>query len=272
MDYRILVAAVAGLVLLAFGGFFFALSQLSRQVLAPPAEPAAASAGAINPAAPVAKASPASIEAEIARSDHAELQSLLKKHFGGEYDELIAIAVRRRNEGVSDLEFGQEILDRFQEIMRSKLKFAVGASTSTIDQLAEIEIGLFRALGTEAAPHCLKVLGKDDTKIESPLPESVKRAMRMGTLIRFHAIVEGMPKSISLEPLSADEMAAFEKALGRHGLQFEEVRSGAFLDKEGAGPGKPCLMVEKLYQSIARLGEGARRKLYTGLFFLGRGN
>ena len=47
-------------------------------------------------------ATPASIEAEIAQSEHAELQALLKKNFTAEYNELIAVAVRRRNEGVSD--------------------------------------------------------------------------------------------------------------------------------------------------------------------------
>ena len=38
----------------------------------------------------------------------------------------------------------------------------------------------------------------------------------------------------------------------------------------GDEPGKPCLMVETLYLAIARLGEGTRRKIYAGMFFLGR--
>jgi hypothetical protein len=29
-------------------------------------------------------------------------------------------------------------------------------------------------------------------------------------------------------------------------------------------------MIEKLYQAIARLNEGTRRKIYAGMFFLGR--
>ena len=53
-------------------------------------------------------------------------------------------------------------------------------------------------------------------------------------------------------------------------MRFEEVRTGAFLTKAGDEPGKPCLMIEKLYQSIARLDEGTRRKIYAGMFFLGR--
>jgi hypothetical protein len=53
-------------------------------------------------------------------------------------------------------------------------------------------------------------------------------------------------------------------------MTFDDVRSGSFLDKGGNEPGQPCLMVEKLYRAIARLDEEARRKIYAGLFFLGR--
>ena len=53
------------------------------------------------------QATPESIEAEIARSEHAELQALLKQHFADEYKELIAVAVRRRNEGASEQDVGQ---------------------------------------------------------------------------------------------------------------------------------------------------------------------
>ena len=288
MDYRVLIAAVLGLVFVAFGGFYFALSPRSHQPIVPPAKttpapgaaaPSTAAPGSVAPSstaptpAPAvapAKATPESIEAEIAKSDHAELQSLLKKNFADDYKDLIAVAVKRRNDGASDHEFGQELFGRFQEIMRSKLKLAVGASTPMIDSLAANEVNLFHALGTEGAPFCLKILGKDDSPSEAPLPDSVKRMMRFGTLYRFQAIVEGTPNTKPIESLSTDEMAAFESSLARDGLKFEEVRSGAFLTKEGNEPGKPCLMVEKLYRAISRLGEGTRRKLYAGMFFLGR--
>jgi len=286
MDYRILIAAAVGLVLVAVGGFYFALKPgLHEPVVHPvqtaanptPAAPSPPAPGppAQNPAAqapsaPAAKATAASIEAEIAQSNHAELQALLKKNFSKEYDELIAVAVRRRNEGVKDEAFGQELFTHFQEIMRSKLKFAVGASTPMIDSLAANEVNLFHALGTDGGTFCLKVLGKDDTPAETPLPENIRRMMRLGTLYRFRAIVEGMPSYKPVDPLTADEMAAFDASLARDGLKFDEVRSGAFLSKQGNEPGKPCLMVEKLYLAIARLGEGTRRKLYAGMFFLGR--
>ncbi len=65
-------------------------------------------------------------------------------------------------------------------------------------------------------------------------------------------------------------MTAFEGSLASDGLKFNEIRSGAFLSKGGAEPGKPCLMLEKLYLAIARLPEDARRKIYAGMFFLGR--
>ena len=84
----------------------------------PPAQTATPSSAAAPPvvvaAAAAAVATPASIEAEIALSEHAELQALLKKNFAAEYDELIAVAVRRRNEGVSDQIFGQELAERFR--------------------------------------------------------------------------------------------------------------------------------------------------------------
>jgi hypothetical protein len=94
--------------------------------------------------------------------------------------------------------------------------------------------------------------------------------MRLGTLYRFRAIVEGMANTTPVEPLTNEEMSAFEVSLARDGMKFDEVRSGAFLSKGGDEPGKACLMIEKLYQAIARLGEVTRRKIYAGMFFLGR--
>jgi nitrogen fixation-related uncharacterized protein len=290
MDFRILIAVAATLVAVAFGGFYFALSSRQHEPLAasqprpartaetPAAAPPAAQPPAARPPAPAAappspapaKATPESIDAEIAKSDHAELQALLKRYFADDYKALIAVAVDRRNEGVSDQAFGQELFARFQDIMRSKLRFAAGAGTAMIDRLAENEVALFRALGTEGATFCLKVLGKDETPADSQPPESVRRMMRLGTLFRFQAIVEGMSNTKPVDPLTQAELGAFEASLNRDGLRFDEVRSGAFLSKGGDEPGKPCLMIEKLYRSIARLEESTRRKIYAGMFFLGR--
>jgi hypothetical protein len=239
-------------------------------------QPGAPQSSAPQPSAPdapparPAKATPESIEAEIARSDHAELQTLLKKYFADDYKALIAVAVDRRNEGVSDAVFAQELFGRFQDLMRTKLRYAAGASMPMIDRLAENEVALFHALGTEGAPFCLKVLGKDETAADSPPPDSVRRMMRLGTLYRFQAIVEGLQNTKPVDPLTNEELGAFEASLNRDGLKFDDVRSGAFLTKGGEGPGQPCLMIEKLYQAIARLNEGTRRKIYAGMFFLGR--
>ena len=294
MDFRVLLAVAFGLVAVAFGGFYFALGSRSHEPLTPqpPARSATANPGpgqsttesgasqrssapqssALQSPPPVrpSKATPDSIEAEIAKSDHAELQALLKKNFADDYKALIDVAVQRRNEGASDQAFGQELFARFQEIMRAKLRYAAGASTAMIDRLAANEVALFHALGDEGAPFCLKVLGKDETPADSAPPESVRRMMRLGTLYRFQAIVEGMPNGKAVEPLTNEEMGAFEASLSRDGMKFDEVRSGVFLTKGGDGPGKPCLMIEKLYLAIARLGEGTRRKIYAGMFFLGR--
>ena len=216
-------------------------------------------------------ATPESIEGEIALSEHAELLALLKKDFDAEYTDLIAMAVRRRNEGVSDQVFGQELAERFQDIMRGKLKFGAGASMPTIDKLAANEASLFHALGTEGAGFCLKMLGKDDTPAAEPPPDSVRQLMQLGTLYRFQAIVEGMAANAKpVEPLSKEETRVFEASLAREGLNFKDVNTGAYL-KTSLEPGKPCLTLETLHLAIARLPEGTRRKLYTGMFFVGRG-
>ena len=299
MDFRILIGIAFGLIAVAVGGFYFAFGsrthepviaqQQARNAAADSSAKPAAS-GAQTPAAPQsapqssapqpsapdapparpAKASPESIEAEIARSDHAELQTLLKKYFADDYKALIAVAVDRRNEGVTDATFAQELFGRFQDLMRTKLRYAAGASMPMIDRLAENEVTLFHALGTEGAPFCLKVLGKDETPADGPPPESVRRMMRLGTLYRFQAIVEGLQNTKPVDPLTNEELGAFEASLNRDGLKFDDVRSGAFLTKGGEGAGKPCLMIEKLYLAIARLNEGTRRKIYAGMFFLGR--
>ena len=278
MNPRTLMAVVAGLVLVAFGGFYVALKPHANDALLPPALPPAQTATPSSAAAPPVVVPPppppataASIDAEIALSEHAELQALLKKNFAAEYDELIAVAARRRNEGVSNQIFGQELAERFEAVMRGKLKYGVGASTPTIDKLAANEASLFHALGTEGAAFCLKMLGKDDAPAAEPPPDSVRRLMQLGTLYRFQAIVEGMaanPKPV--EPLSKEETRVFEASLAREGLNFKDVNTGAYL-KTSLEPGKPCLTLEALHLAIARLPEGTRRKLYSGMFFAGRG-
>src|SRR5512144_686489 len=109
MNSRTLIVIVGCLAIAALGGFYFALGPHSNGSLVQPAppSPAPASAPAASPpvapepvaSAPVASAPAApppapaaappmatvqSIEAEIARSEHAELQALLKKNFPGE--------------------------------------------------------------------------------------------------------------------------------------------------------------------------------------------
>ena len=278
MNPRTLMAVVAGLVLVAFGGFYFALKPHANDALLPPALPPAQTATPSSAAAPPVvvpppppPATPASIEAEIALSEHAELQALLKKNFAAEYDELIAVAVQRRNEGVSDQVFGQELAERFEAIMRGKLKYGIGASTPTVDKLAANEASLFHALSTEGASLCLKMLGKDDgAAAVTATPESVRQLMRLGTLYRFQAIAEGMPAAKPAEALTSDEMRAFEASLAREGLNFKDVSTGAYLNNAGTELGKPCRTLETLHLAIARLAEGTRRKIYAGMFFLGR--
>src|SRR4051794_21176660 len=286
MDLRILIAAVFGLVLVAFGGFFFALGPKTTHLplpLAPPTPPPVAALPAEAapsqplppppsppPPAPPPMATPESVEGEIALSEHAELLAFVKQNFGAEYTDLIAMAVRRRNEGVSDQVFEQELAERFQDIVRGKLKFGVGASMPTVDKLAANEASLFHALGTEGAAFCLKMLGKDDTPTTEAPPDSVRRLMQLGTLYRFQAIVEGMAANAKpVDPLTKDETRVFEASLAREGLNFRDVNTGAYL-KASLEPGKPCLTLETLHLAIARLPEGTRRKLYTGMFFAGR--
>src|SRR3954468_10764684 len=136
MNSRIPIALTLGLILLAFGGFYFALSPRSSDLGSPlpptasapipvaPERPAAQPSKPVPP--PPAMATPASVEAEIANTDNAELQTLLKTNFSSEYGDLISFAVPRRNEGVTGERFGQELADRLQDMMRPKLKFAVG--------------------------------------------------------------------------------------------------------------------------------------------------
>jgi hypothetical protein len=287
MNPRILAAVVVGLVLVALGGFYFALRPHTDDALVaqtPPPAPAAAPATAAAPAGAAAPAvviappppppppiaTPASIEAEIAQSDQAELQALLKRSFSDEYNEIVTVAAQRRNEGASDQIVAQELNERVQTIMRGKLKYGVGASSATIDKLAANEASLFHALGTEGAEMCLKMLGRDDTPATAPPPESVRQLIRLGTLYRFQAIAEGMPNAKPAEALKADEMRAFEASLSREGLNFKDVSSGAYLNNVSAGSGKPCLTLETLHLAIARLAEGTRRKIYAGMFFLDR--
>ena len=278
MDPRSLIAAVIGLVLVAFGGFYFALISRSGDAVLPPpktATPFGAAVPAVAPPlppppAPPPMATPSSIEAEIALSELAELQALLKKNFSDDYNELITLVTRRRNEGASDRAFDQELAERIQKIMGGRLKYGVWASMPAIDKLAANEARLFHALGTEAARFCRKMLGKDDTPADGPPPESVRQMMQLGTLYRFQAIVEGMTNTKPIDPLTAEEKRAFEGSLAREGLNLRDVNTGAYLNTGDTDPGKPCLTLETLHLAIARLAEGTRRKVYAGMFFIGR--
>ena len=77
--------------------------------------------------------------------------------------------------------------------MRGKLKYGVGASTPTIDRLAANEASLFHALGTEGAGFASGCSAGTTRRPTAATPENVRRLMRLGTLYRFQAIVEGMP-------------------------------------------------------------------------------
>ena len=281
MDPRILIGVVFGLVLVAFGGFYFALSPGSSDIVpkaAPAPSPVVRSPPAADTAAPAPLPSPpappvatvASIEAEMALSDQAELLALLKKNFPEEYSKLIATAVTRRNEGAPDTQFGQELYAGVQEIMRTKLKYGVGATMPTIDRLAANEASLFHALGTEGARFCMRMLGKDDTPAGGPQPDSVRQLMQLGTLYRFQAAVEGVANTKPVDALTTEEMRSFEGSLAREGLNLKDVTTGAYLNAGAANPGKPCLTLETLHLAIARLPEPTRRKIYAGMFFLGR--
>jgi hypothetical protein len=336
MDQRVLFAVIFGLVLLAFGGFYFALSTHypetavspaptigappAPQAAAPPRDesrviqspavpvpnapasapqapttaPAPAASIPAAPAPPVmapevpatpapaavmpvpaplpgqpVKATPASVEAEIAQSDYADLQALLKANFADEYASVIAGAVGLRNNNVPDGQFDEMLSSWLQDMLRPKLKYGVGASMLTIDRLAANEAALFHALGVEAAPNCMKMLGRDpgDT---GPLPDNVNHLMRLGTLYRFQTIIEGMAHPATVEPMTNDERSSFEAALSHEGLRMAEVSSGAFLTRVEGAPGQPCLAMERLHRAIASLAEATRRKIYAGMFFLGR--
>jgi len=273
MDGRLLIGAMLALVLLAFGGFYVALGPHSGDTVPPvtPPPPIAAPANAAGPVSvPPPMATAESIEAEFAQSEHAELLALLKKSFPADYAEFVAQAVRRRNEGVPDQAFGQELAERLQEVMRAKLKFGAGASMPTIDRLAANEASLFHALGTEGAPFCLKMLGRDDSPAAGPPPDSVRQLMTLGTLYRFQAIAEGVANSKPIEPLTKDETRAYEASLTRAGLNLKDVSTGAYF-KPSVEPGKPCLTLETLHLAIAKLPDGVRRKIYASMFFAGRG-
>jgi hypothetical protein len=85
MNPRTFIAVVVGLVLVAFGGFYFALKPHANDALVPPVLPpvqtatpsSTAAPPVVAPPPPPPAATPASIETEIAQSEHAELQALL---------------------------------------------------------------------------------------------------------------------------------------------------------------------------------------------------
>jgi len=296
LNPRTPVVVGAVLVLTALGGFYFALAPRSGELALSPAPPAISpravnppssaipssavvqSTGAATPVeppqppgppAPSPTATPITIEAEVALSEYAEVLALVKKLFADEYNELMIAAARRRNEGASDQTFGRELATGVQNIMRGKLKYGTGASTPTMDRLAANEASLFHALGTDGAAFCHRMLGMDDSPPGGAPPENVRHLMQLGTLYRFQAIGEGMPDPKPAVPLSKDELRAFETSVVQVGLNFNDVNSGAFL-KTGGEPGKPCLTLETLHLAIAKLAEGTRRKIYAGMFFLGR--
>ena len=178
MDHRILLAAVVGLVLVAVRRLLLCAGPkiarraqragARRRRAAHPAEPACIGSQAdrryagCRHAAPARDDRSATIEAEIARTEHADLQVLLKRHFADEYQELMEFMVRRRpvRGHLADDAAAQEMLARFQEMMRPKLKYAAAARVALIDKLASNEIELFHALGTEGASFVSRCLAR----------------------------------------------------------------------------------------------------------------
>jgi hypothetical protein len=277
MDGRLLIGAVLALVVTAFGGFFIALGLHSHASAPPGMSSSDSSVTSVPPPAGAPPPPPTppmftaeSVEAEFALSEHADLLTFVKKSFPPDYAELLQQAVSRRNEGVGEQAFGQTLAERLQNVMRGKLKYGAGGSTPTIDRLAANEASLFHALGTEGAPFCLKMLGRDDSPAAAPVPEIVRQLMELGTLYRFQAIAEGMSNTKPVEPLTKDEAKSYEASVVRAGLNFKDVTTGAYLKAAGE-PGKPCLTLETLHLAIAKLPDGVRRKIYASMFFAGRG-
>jgi hypothetical protein len=277
MDGRLVIGAVLALVMAAFGGFFVALG-LHSNAGPPPSMPSSASpvtsvpppAGAPPPPPTPPMFTAESVEAEFALSEHADLLAFVKKSFQSDYAELLQQAVSSRNEGVSEQAFGQALAERIQTVMRGKLTYGAGGSMPTLDRLAANEASLFHALGTEGAPFCLKMLGRDDTPAAASVPDIVRQLMELGTLYRFQAIAEGMTNTKPVEPLTKDEAKAYEMSVVRAGLNFKDVTTGAYLKAAGE-PGKPCLTLETLHLAIAKLPDGVRRKIYASMFFANRG-
>jgi len=112
------------------------------------------------------------------------------------------------------------------------------------------------------------MLGMDDKPPAGAPPQNIRQLMQLGTLYRFQAITEGLPNTKAITQLSKDELQAYEASVVREGLDFKDMNSGAFL--RAGGPGKPCLMLETLHLAISRLTDDTRRKIYAGMFFLGR--
>ena len=136
---------------------------------------------------------------------------------------------------------------QLQAIMRSKLKFAAGASIADDRQARQpTRSNLFHALAHRRRGLLPQGARQGRARRRRrPPPENIRRMMRLGTLYRFQAIVEGMPNFKPIDPLTPDEMGGSRRAWRRNGLKFEDVRTGAFLNQAGNEPGKPCLMIEQ---------------------------
>ena len=246
MNPRILMAVVVGLVLVAFGGFYFALGLHANDALLPPALPPAQTA------TPVQRRRAACRRATAAAPGHPG------EHRGGDR----AVGTRRAA-GAAEKELRRRIrrVDRGGRPPAQRRRVGSGLRPGTGrtlrgDHARQIEIRrrgehadrstssppTRRACFMRSAPRARAFASRCSARTTRPpataTPESVRQLMRLGTLYRFQAIAEGMPAAKPAAALTSDEMRAFEASLAREGLNFKDVSTGRLSQQRRHRTGK----------------------------------
>ena len=205
MNPRILIAVVVGLVLVAFGGFYFALkphandrAPAAAAARLPPAQTATPSSAAAPPVVVPPPPPPMATAGEHRSRDRA----VGTCRAAGAAEEELHRRIRRVDRG------GRPPAQRRR--FGSDLRPGTGR-TLPGDHAREIEIRrrgehcrpstssppTRRACFMRSAPKARAFASRCSARMTAPpitaTPESVRQLMRLGTLYRFQAIAEGMP-------------------------------------------------------------------------------
>lgn len=205
------------------------------------------------------------IDQLIAASGIPDLFVRVQQAFPDDYRGYLDVLERRRDEGASDAELGQEIQVRLVTIVR---KHALEGSRAAYDKLqaaARNQIELFGELGNSYPAVCPAFFQAGAMAGLAQMPEKVRTLFRDSLVRRFEAIFDGVARTETPAAVSREDATELDGRLRRVGYSLEVLQNLAKETPED--PGKRCRAFQTVLLVAIDLEDAARKRVLPALLF-----